>query len=128
MWAERMRIRRHDVEVLERAFVVGRRLVDRVARGPSEADLYEFARGEPLEAVLAAVALDETGIAAERLGRFLDVSRHVKLGIGGEDLLGLGFEASPEMGEVLRSVLHLRLNGVVRSRAEELAAAARLRG
>jgi hypothetical protein len=31
------------------------------------------------------------------------------------------------MGEVLRSVLHLRLNGVVRSRAEELAAAARLR-
>ncbi len=128
MWAERMRIRRHDVEVLERAFVVGRRLVDRVARGPSEADLYEFARGEPLEAILAAVALDETGIAAERLGRFLDVSRHVKLGIGGEDLLGLGFEASPEMGEVLRSVLHLRLNGVVRSRAEELAAAARLRG
>ena len=128
MWAERMRIRRHDAEVLERALVVGRRLVDRVARGPSEADLYEFARGEPLEAVLAAVALDETGIAAERLGRFLDVTRHVKLAIGGEDLLALGFDASPEMGEVLRSVLHLRLNGVVRSRDEELAAAARLRG
>ena len=128
MWAERMRIRRHDSEVLERALVVGRRLVDRVARGPSEADLYEFARGEPLEAVLAAVALDETGIAAERLRGFLDVTRHVKLAIGGEDLLGLGFAASPEMGEVLRSVLHLRLNGVVRSRDEELAAATRLRG
>ena len=127
MWAERMRIRRHDAEVLERALVVGRRLVDRVARGPSEADLYEFARGEPLEAVLAAVALDETGIAAERLGGFLDVTRHVKLAIGGEDLLALGFDASPELGEVLRSVLHLRLNGVVRSRDEELAAAARLR-
>jgi tRNA nucleotidyltransferase (CCA-adding enzyme) len=128
MWAERMRIRRHDSEVLERALVVGRRLVDRVARGPSEADLYEFARGEPLEAVLAAVALDETGIAAERLGGFLEVTRHVKLAIGGEDLLALGFDASPELGEVLRSVLHLRLNGVVRSRDEELAAAARLRG
>jgi tRNA nucleotidyltransferase (CCA-adding enzyme) len=127
-WAERMRIRRNDAEVLERAHVVGRRLVDRVARGPSEADLYEFARGEPLEAVLAAVALDETGIAAERLGRFLDVTRHVKLAIGGEDLLEIGFDASPEMGEVLRSVLHLKLNGVVRSRDDELAAAARLRG
>jgi tRNA nucleotidyltransferase (CCA-adding enzyme) len=126
-WAERMRIRRHDAEVLERALVVGRRLVDRVARGPSEADLYEFARGEPLEAVLAAVALDETGIAAERLGRFLDITRHIKLAIGGEDLLELGFEASPEMGDVLRSVLHLRLNGVVRTRDDELAAAARLR-
>jgi len=74
------------------------------------------------------VALDETVIAAERLGRFLEVTRHFKLAIGGEDLLGLGFEASPEMGEVLRSVLHLRLNGVVRSRDEELAAATRLRG
>ena len=126
-WTERMRIRRQDAEVLERALVVGRRLVDRVGRGPSEADLYEFARGEPLEALLAASALDESGIAAERLGRFLDVTRHVKLAIGGEDLLELGFEASPEMGEVLRSVLHLRLNGVVRSRDEELAAAARLR-
>ncbi len=128
MWAERMRIRRHDAEVLERALVVGRRLVGRVARGPSEADLYEFARGEPLEAVLAAVALDETDIAAERLGRFLDVTRHVKLAIGGEDLLELGFDASPEMGEVLRSVLHLKLNGLVRSRDDELAAAERLRG
>ncbi len=127
MWAERMRLRRTDAEVLERALVVGRRLVDRVARGPSEADLYELARGEPLEAVLAAVALDDTGSAAERLGHFLDVTRHVTLGIGGEDLLGLGFEASPAMGEVLRSVLHLRLNGVVHTRAEELAAAARLR-
>ena len=128
IWAERMRIRRHDAEVLERALVVGRRLVDRVARGPSEADLYEFAHDEPLEAVLVAMELDETGIAAERLGRFLDVTRHVKLAIGGGDLLELGFAASPEMGDVLRSVLHLKLNGVVRSRDEELAAAARLRG
>jgi tRNA nucleotidyltransferase (CCA-adding enzyme) len=128
IWAERMRIRRHDAEVLERALIVGRRLVDRVARGPSEADLYEFAHDEPLEAVLVAMELDETGIAAERLGRFVDVTRHVKLAIGGGDLLELGFAASPEMGDVLRSVLHLKLNGVVRSRDEELAAAGRLRG
>ena len=31
------------------------------------------------------------------------------------------------MGEVLRSVLHLKLNGVVAGRDEELAAAARMR-
>jgi hypothetical protein len=31
------------------------------------------------------------------------------------------------MGDVLRSVLHLKLNGVVHSRAEELEAAARMR-
>ncbi|HEY5387042.1 MAG TPA: CBS domain-containing protein, partial [Thermoleophilia bacterium] len=127
-WTERMRIRRADADVLERAFIVATHLVDRVVRGPSEADLYEFAHGEPPEAVLAAMVLDDSGIAAERLGRFLDVSRHVRLEIGGEDLLKIGFEASPEMGDVLRSVLHLKLNGVVRTRDDEIAAAERMRG
>ena len=56
------------------------------------------------------------------------MTRHVKLAIGGEDLLALGFTASPEMGDVLRSVLHLKLNGVVGGRDDELAAATRLRG
>ena len=39
----------------------------------------------------------------------------------------MGFAASPRLGEVLRSVLHLKLNGVVAARDEELAAAARMR-
>ncbi len=127
MWTERLRIRRGDAEVLERALVVGRRLVERVSRGPGPADLYELARGEPLEAIVAAMVLDSAGAAAGLLGHFLDVTRHVRLEIRGDDLLALGFSASPEMGEVLRSVLHLKLNGVVHSRADELAAAERLR-
>ena len=126
-WTERMRIRRQDADVLERGFVLGRRLTGRVQRGPSEADLYELARGEPLEAVVAAMTLDESGIAAARLGAFLDVSRHVRLEINGEDLLAMGYPSSPQMGDVLRSVLHLKLNGVVRGREAELEAAARMR-
>ena len=127
MWTERMRIRRMDASVLERGLVVARRLVDKLARGPNEAELYEFARGEPLESLLAAMVLDDTGVADARLGRFLDVTRHVRLAISGEDLLALGFTASPRMGEVLRGVLHLKLNGVVDGREDELAAAARMR-
>ncbi len=127
IWTERMRIRRLDADVLERGFVLGQRLAGRVRRGPSEADLYEFARGEPLEAVVAAMTLDESGIAAARLGAFLDVSRHVRLDITGEDLLAMGYPSSPQMGEVLSSVLHLKLNGVLHGRKEELQAAARMR-
>ena len=126
-WTERMRIRRSDASVLERGLVVARRLVDRLARGPNEAELYEFSRGEPLESVVAAMVLDETGVAAARLGHYLDASRHVRLAIDGQDLLELGYDASPRMGEVLRSVLHLKLNGVVDGREDELAAAARMR-
>jgi len=122
-WTRRMRIRRRDAEVLERAFVVARRLVDRITRGPTEADVYDVAEAQPVEALLVAMTLDETGIAADRLGHFLDVSRHVRLEIDGEDLISMGIGASPRLGKVLRNVLHLKLNGVVSGRNEELAAA-----
>jgi hypothetical protein len=51
----------------------------------------------------------------------------VRLDIAGADLLEMGFSSGPRMGEVLRSVLHLKLNGVVAGRAAELEAAARMR-
>ncbi len=76
---------------------------------------------------MAAMVLDDTGIAAQRLGAVIDVSRHVRLEIDGDDLLAMGFESSPQLGEVLRGVLHLKLNGIVSGRAEELAAAERMR-
>jgi hypothetical protein len=126
-WGVRMRVRAHDASVLARALVVGRRLLDRIERGPSEAELYDLAATEPLEAALAAMTLDASGSAADRLAHFLDVTRHLRLEIGGDDLISLGFSAGPRMGDVLRSVLHLKLNGVVHGRAEELEAAARMR-
>ena len=55
------------------------------------------------------------------------MTRHVRLEIGGDDLLEMGMGASPHLGEVLRNVLHLKLNGLVSGRDEELAAA-RLQG
>ena len=119
-----MRIKRRDAAVLERSLVVAQRLLE---RGPAEAELDEVARGEPVEALLAAMTLDETGVTAARLGRYLDVGRHVRLEITGSDLMALGFPSSPRMGEVLRSVLRLKLNGVLEGRDQELAAAARLR-
>ena len=123
-----MRIRRRDADVLERAQVLAQRLGDRIARGPTEAEVYDIAEGQPVEALLVAMALDETGIVADRLGRFLDVSRHVCLEIDGEDLLAMGMGSSPRLGEILKNVLHLKLNGLVTGREEELAAARLQRG
>ena len=120
-------MRSHDASVLARALVVGQRLLDRVARGPSESELYDLAAAEPLEAVLAAMTLDASGIAADRLAHYLDVTRHVRLDIRGDDLIALGFTTGPRVGDVLRSVLHLKLNGVIQGRVQELEAAAKMR-
>ena len=126
-WTVRMRVRREDAAVLERALVVGRRLLGRAAHSPSEAALYDLARSEPVEAVLAAMTLDDSGSAADRLARYLDVTRHVRLEISGADLIEMGFSSGPRLGDVLRSVLHLKIGGVVTNREQELTAAAKMR-
>jgi hypothetical protein len=122
-----MRFRARDGEVLSRSWVIGRRLAERVAAGMSDADLYEVARGEPLEAVLAALVSAHGSAAEERLAHFLQTTRFVRLDVSGDDLLTLGFEESPQLGEVLRTLLHLKLNGVIASREEALETARRLR-
>jgi len=125
-WAERMHFRREDGEVLARGLVVGQRLAGLVARGPTETELFDAASVAPLEAVLAAIVLGDGGAEEERLGRFLDESRHLRLEITGRDLLDLGLATSPEVGNVLRALLHLKVSGVISGRAEELEAARRL--
>jgi tRNA nucleotidyltransferase (CCA-adding enzyme) len=126
-WALRMRFRRRDREVLARALVVSSRLGDLLHRGPSETALYDAAVGEPADALLAAMALQPAGDARERLGRFLDTTRHVRLAVSGADLLELGFASSREMGVALRDLLHLKIKGVVDGREAEIEAARRMR-
>ena len=125
-WAASMRLRRRDATVLARAMVVGRRLAGLIGRGPSEAELYDAAVGEPAEALLAAIVLDESGAVNERATRYLRQTRHTRLAIAGRDLIALGFASSPELGDVLRGLLHMKLNGVIAGREQELEAARRM--
>jgi tRNA nucleotidyltransferase (CCA-adding enzyme) len=125
-WVERMKFRRADARVLVRSWLVGARLARRLARAIPESDLHEIVRGEPLEALLVAMAVSGGGAPVERLERYLRRSRKVRLAVNGRDLLALGYRESADLGEVLRSLLHLKLDGVIAGRREELAAARRL--
>ena len=88
------------------------------ARSPSE--IAGVARGWPPEAVALAGAL-----GAEAQARaWLDDLRHVKLAIGGEDLLAAGVPEGPEIGRRLARTLERRLDGeLAPGREAELAAA-----
>jgi len=122
-WVARMKFRRRDAKVLVRAWLVGTRLARRLERPMSEADLYEIAHGEPLEAVLVGMAVAGDGPAGARLEHFLVASRRVRLAVTGRDLLELGYRQSADLGEVLRTLLRLKLDGKISGRREELAAA-----
>ena len=77
----------------------------------------------------AAMALDRGGSVARRLSSYLERSRHVSLAIHGGDLRALGYPESPEIGRALRSVLKLRVSGVLAGgREQELDAVRRLLG
>ncbi|HMK93471.1 MAG TPA: CBS domain-containing protein, partial [Thermoleophilia bacterium] len=126
-WVQRMKFRRRDARVLVRAWLVGTRLAQRLRRPIKEADLYEIAHGEPLEALLVAMAVGAGGPAEERLSQYVAHSRKVRLAVNGRDLLAMGFRQSADLGSVLHSLLRLKLNGVVSGRRQELEAARRLR-
>jgi tRNA nucleotidyltransferase (CCA-adding enzyme) len=59
----------------------------------------------------------------ENARRYIDELRHVRLEIGGDDLLAAGIPEGPEIGERLQRALDRKLDGEVSGRAEELAAA-----
>ena len=127
-WVARMKFRRRDGRVLVRSWLVGTRLERRLRRPLSEADLYEIVRGEPLEALLVAMALSGDTEVRERLARFVGRTRRVRLAVGGRDLLEMGYRQSADLGAVLHELLRLKLNGEISGRRQELAAARRLRG
>ena len=103
---------------------------NRVARGPSEAGVL---RPRPPANRLEAVAGgDDAGRLRRRRGpaarHFLDVTRHVRLEIAATTSWSLRLQPPDHaMGEVLRSVLRLKLNGMVDGRDAELRGATRMR-
>ncbi|MGZ4198639.1 MAG: CBS domain-containing protein, partial [Thermoleophilia bacterium] len=126
-WVTRMKFRRSDARVLVRAWLVGTRLERRLARPLSEADLYEIAHGEPLEALLVAMAMGAGGPAEQRLLQYVRHSRRVRLAVNGRDLLDMGYRQSADLGAVLHSLLRMKLNGLISGRRQELEAARRMR-
>lgn len=55
-----------------------------------------------------------------RVLNFLGKLRHVKVEIGGEDLLAMGVEPGPEMSRILDAVRAARIDGIAGSREDEL--------
>ena len=80
--------------------------------------LTELARGRTGTELVIARAL-----GAEWLDDYVSTWRHVRLEIGGGDLLAAGVAEGPALGHGLREALRAKLDGEVEGREQELAAA-----
>jgi tRNA nucleotidyltransferase (CCA-adding enzyme) len=107
--------------------ILAPRLAARLRRAERPSEIYEIAHGEPLEAVALAAALAEadahaegSDVAAGAARRWLAKLRFVELEIGGDELLGAGIAAGPDVGRRLRRALMRKLDGELSGRDAEL--------
>jgi tRNA nucleotidyltransferase (CCA-adding enzyme) len=98
-------------------------LLDKPSLKPSEI-YYLLREYEPLAIQANAIASDEKEgtsslIAHRHLQLFLTKLRHVRTSLDGEELKRLGISAGPGMGKVLQVLHKAKLDGEVRTRADE---------
>ena len=98
-------------------------LLDKPSLKPSEI-YYLLREYEPVAIQANAIASDEKEgtsslIAQRHLQLFLTKLRYVRTSLDGEELKRLGISAGPEMGKVLQILHKAKLDGEVRTRADE---------
>jgi tRNA nucleotidyltransferase (CCA-adding enzyme) len=102
-------------------------LADRLAGASRPSELHEALARVPIEAVALAGALAaEQGrtLGCEAAARWIADLRHVRLEIGGDDLIAAGLSPGPEIGRRLEMTLARKLDGELDAgREAELAAA-----
>jgi tRNA nucleotidyltransferase (CCA-adding enzyme) len=106
--------------------ILAPRLDERLKRATKPSQVYEVAHGEPFEAIALAAALADaegSAVAAAAARQWLAELRLVALEIGGDDLLGAGVAAGPEVGKRLQRTLLRKLDGELGGRDAELRAA-----
>jgi tRNA nucleotidyltransferase (CCA-adding enzyme) len=92
-------------------------LLDKPSPEPSEI-YYLLRKYDPLAIQTNAIA-SESATIRRHLHVFLTKLRYVRTSLDGEELERLGISAGPEMGKVLRILHKAKLDGEVRSRADE---------
>jgi tRNA nucleotidyltransferase (CCA-adding enzyme) len=91
--------------------------LDKPARKPSE--IYYLLREYEPVAIQANAIASDSSMVHRYLQLFLTTLRYVRTSLNGEELKRLGISAGPEMGQVLQILHKAKLDGEVRTRADE---------
>jgi tRNA nucleotidyltransferase (CCA-adding enzyme) len=124
LWLEKLRLRHADAEVVRSSVVMAPRLRDQLLDPLlSDWESYELLSRLPVESVVFLHGVSQEARVRERIERFLSDLRPRRLLIDGTDIMSLGLPEGPAVGALLRAVRRLVVEGIVRTRDEQIAAA-----
>ena len=124
-WFGRLRLRRRDADRIADAVTVAPRLLELLETTKEAAAVRALLEPHDPDGALFALA-EAAPPARDRIVRYFEELRGVRLEISGTDLAQLGLGESPRVGAVLEELLRRKLNGELDGKAAELAAAREL--
>ena len=71
-------------------------------------------------AILVNLLVATSYTAKNRIELYLERLQHMRAALNGKDLLELGISAGPRVKEILELLLEARLDGLIKSRSEEI--------
>ncbi|MBE0477575.1 CBS domain-containing protein [Candidatus Aerophobetes bacterium] len=120
-FCQRYSFTREEKEVLFVSIAGSRQIITKlkaVRMRPSS--IYYLLESYPPEALILTVARTKSKLVKRRIISYLSSLCKVKLEISGEDLKKLNYKPSPEFSRILEEVKKAKLNGVVKTKEEEI--------
>jgi tRNA nucleotidyltransferase (CCA-adding enzyme) len=118
LWLAGLQLEARERDAVSRAARVAERVAAELReRDHTPSELRALLGAEPPEALALVLAL---GAPSEPVLRWVTGLSHVRLEIGGNDLLAAGIPEGPAIGRALEETLRRKLDGLVDGRAQEL--------
>jgi len=97
------------------------RLVKRlILEKPSNYEVYQFLSIYDAETLLYIMAKVKNEKLRKIISNYFTKLKHMKPQLRGKDLIDMGFKPGPIFGKILETVLEAKLNGLVRSKEDEI--------
>jgi tRNA nucleotidyltransferase (CCA-adding enzyme) len=123
-WVDGLQLEARERDAVLRAAAIAPQVAAELrARERVPSELLDLLGAEPPEALALALGL---GAPPEPILRWVTELSHLRLEIGGEDLIAAGIPEGPAIGRALDETLRRKLDGVLSGREQELLAALEL--
>ncbi len=118
---ERLQIGNQDISDISRGLVLAEEL-NSVSSELKRSEIYELFKGQSDQSLAIAACLATPGSPLRRIVKlYLEQLKPIELSVSGADLIAMGVQQGPQIGEVLKSVLAAKLNGQISGADDEIA-------